>query len=76
MLNSTVNKYKCTSGGSIADSNGKTGSYNACIKEVKPTFEKNKPTVENELRKSIVFESKGKSGDSTKILLTEIEIGV
>ncbi|MFZ0576714.1 MAG: hypothetical protein WAM41_04315 [Psychrobacillus psychrotolerans] len=75
LLNSTVNKYKCTSGGSIADSNGKTGSYNACIKEVNPTFEKNKPTVENELRKSIVFESKGKSGDSTKILLTEIEIG-
>lgn len=75
LLNTTVNKYKCTSGGSIADPNGKTGSYNACIKEIKPTFEKNKPTIENELRKSIVFESKGKSGDSTKILLTEIEIG-
>lgn len=75
LLNTTVNKYKCTSGGSISDPNGKTGSYNACIKEIKPTFEKNKPTIENELRKSIVFESKGKSGDSTKILLTEIEIG-
>ena len=75
LLNSTINKYKCTTGGSIADPNGKTGSYNACVKEVKPTFEKNKPTVENELRKLIVFESKGKSGDSTKILLTEIEIG-
>ena len=68
LLNSTINKYKCTTGNPIYDNSAKTGSYNSCIKEVKPT-------VENELRKSLLFESRGKSGDSTKTLLTEIEIG-
>lgn len=75
ILNSTINKYKCTNGSPITDSSGKTGSYTTCIKEVKLTFEKGNPTVENELRKLIVFESHGNSGNSTKTMSTEIEIG-
>lgn len=75
ILNSTINKYKCTTGSPITDSSGKTGTYITCIKEVKPTYEKGNPTVENELRKLIVFESHGISGNSTKTMTTEIEIG-
>lgn len=75
ILNSTINKYKCTTGSPITDSSGKTGTYKTCIKEVKPTYEKGNPTVENELRKLIVFESHGISGNSTKTMTTEIEIG-
>ncbi|MFJ5768460.1 hypothetical protein [Psychrobacillus sp. NPDC093180] len=75
LLNSTINKYKCTTGTAVVDPNGKTGVYNACIKDVKPTYEIGQPTVENDLRKLIVFESKGTSGNSSNTLLTEIEIG-
>ncbi|MBD7943727.1 hypothetical protein H9650_06305 [Psychrobacillus sp. Sa2BUA9] len=75
ILNSTINKYKCTTGSPITDSSGKTGTYKTCIKEVKPTYEKGNPAVENELRKLIVFESHGISGNSTKTMTTEIEIG-
>ncbi|MEK4246132.1 hypothetical protein MKZ20_12370 [Psychrobacillus sp. FSL K6-2684] len=75
ILNSTINKYKCTTGSPITDSSGKTGTYKTCIKEVKPTYEKGNPTVENELRKLIVFESHGISGNSTKTMTTEIEVG-
>lgn len=75
ILNSTINKYKCKTGSPITDSSGKTGTYKTCIKEVKPTYEKGNPAVENELRKLIVFESNGISGNSTKTMTTEIEIG-
>lgn len=75
ILNSTINKYKCTTGSPITDSSGKTGTYKTCIKEVKPTYEKGNPAVENELRKLIVFESHGISGNSTKTMTSEIEIG-
>lgn len=75
ILNSTINKYKCKTGSPITDSSGKTGTYKTCIKEVKPTYEKGNPAVENELRKLIVFESHGISGNSTKTMTTEIEIG-
>ena len=71
ILNNTLNKYSCSTNGSIKDAN----KFNVCIKEVSPTYEIYDQTKENETRKLIKFKSIGYSGGVEKVLTSNIEMG-
>ncbi|WP_203246777.1 hypothetical protein [Sporosarcina beigongshangi] len=71
-LEKLLNKYKC-SGANVLEQTNSTGTFEVCINNYIDT--KDDKGEDNPLRKLVYFTSIGATGNSTRTLASEIEIG-